>query len=95
MFNKPLQDKALGTGKDLGVVPLPSVRWQKVLLHLLPTPSTTAEPISPLAKRTKASFGSFAQPAPNPSSRSHTPRPSPLQVKKEELGSEEGPSLLK
>ncbi|KAL0378385.1 UNVERIFIED_CONTAM: hypothetical protein Sradi_3144000 [Sesamum radiatum] len=79
MFNKLLQDKTLGIGKGPG-----DSRGKKQV-----------DPLSPRAKRVKASSGSFAQPTKKPMTHSHLLRPSPLQVKKEKLGLGEESSLLK
>ncbi|KAL0324786.1 UNVERIFIED_CONTAM: hypothetical protein Sradi_5047900 [Sesamum radiatum] len=54
-----------------------------------------AEPMSPPAKKTNASSGSFVQPAPKPATRASAARPLPVQIKREKLDSSEIPSLLK
>ncbi|KAL0412983.1 UNVERIFIED_CONTAM: hypothetical protein Sradi_1500000 [Sesamum radiatum] len=47
------------------------------------------------AKKTKASSDSFAQPTPKSSTRAGTPRPSSVQLKRENLSSNEPRSLLR
>ncbi|KAL0462746.1 UNVERIFIED_CONTAM: hypothetical protein Slati_0162200 [Sesamum latifolium] len=103
MFNKLLQDKALGEEKNLG-------GGSSSKRPLAKSPSSTpassassgnskgkrqAEPMSPPAKKTKASSGSFDQSAPKPVTRVGTPRPTLVQVKREKLDAEEIPSFLK
>ncbi|KAL0311561.1 UNVERIFIED_CONTAM: hypothetical protein Sangu_2450800 [Sesamum angustifolium] len=101
MFNKLLQDNALGEGN----VPRSSSKRPLPKSPSLTTGSSAsigdpkgkrhAEPMLSPANEAKASSGSFVQHAPKPVTRASTPRPSPMQVKKERLSANERPSLLK
>ncbi|XP_011071741.1 uncharacterized protein LOC105157132 [Sesamum indicum] len=51
--------------------------------------------MSPPAKKTKSSSGSFVQPARKLATYTSTLRPSLVQIKREKLGASETPSLLK
>ncbi|KAL0455868.1 UNVERIFIED_CONTAM: hypothetical protein Slati_0926000 [Sesamum latifolium] len=97
-----LDTAALGEGQNLGG----SSSSKRPLAKSPSTPTSSAstgdskgkcqvEPMSPPAKKAKASSGSFVQPVPEPATRTSTPRPSPVQIKKEKLGANETPSLLK
>ncbi|KAL0288989.1 UNVERIFIED_CONTAM: hypothetical protein Scaly_2715100 [Sesamum calycinum] len=101
MFNKLLQDKALGEGKVPGSsykCPLPerpSLTPASSASTGDPKGKCHVEPMSPPAKKAKVSSGSFVQPTPKPATHASTPRPSPAQVKKKRLGVNERPFLLK
>ncbi|KAL0342467.1 UNVERIFIED_CONTAM: hypothetical protein Scaly_1909300 [Sesamum calycinum] len=103
MFNKLLQDKALDEGKNPRTSSSSKLPLAKSPSSTLASSASTSdskgkrqvEPMSPPAKKTKVSSGSFAPPTPKPSSRARTPRPSVAQIKREKLSCNEASSLLK